>query len=143
MKNLLKILFLSSIVFTSAGCKKEGDSMSEYKGPVDVIVISGQSNAVGCTHSKEIKTSIGASKNNDYMKGFDDVKIAFDSWTKDVITDAGGNSKSTFYSQNKSKNEDFVKVMLGQGNGETRFGPEIGIAEATHEKHAGKLYIIK
>lgn len=143
MKNVLKLLFLSSIVFCSVGCQKEGDSMGEYKGPVDVIVISGQSNAVGCTHSSEIKMSVGASAYNDYMKGFDDVKIAFDSWTKDVTTDAGGNINTTFYSQNKSKNDDFVKVMLGQGNGLTTFGPEIGIAETLHEKYANKLYIIK
>ena len=33
--------------------------------------------------------------------------------------------------------------MLGQGNYEGAFGPEIGIAEATHETHAGKLFLIK
>ena len=144
MKNLLKLLFLSSIVFASVGCEQKGkgsDSMPEYKGPVDVVVISGQSNAVGCTRCIEIKRSVGASAYQDYMKGFEGIKIAFDSWTKDV--DPNDSNRMIFYSQNKSKNEDFVKVMLGQGNSEVTFGPEIGIAEAMHEKYSQKLYIIK
>ena len=103
--------------------------------PVDVIVISGQSNAVGCTHANCITRSIGASKYQDYMRGFETIKIAYDCWTKD--------EGPMFYSQNKSKNNDFVKVMLGQGNSEATFGPEIGIAEALHETHANKLFLIK
>ena len=142
MKNVFKILFLTSIVFASAGCKKEGDSMPEYQGPVDVIVISGQSNAVGCTRSSEIKMSVGASAYSDYLKGFEDVKIAYDNWDKITGTDAGGNTGTVFKLQHDSKKE-FVKVMLGQGNGDVTFGPEIGIANTLHEKHANKLYIIK
>ena len=142
MKNVFKILFLTSILFASAGCKKEGDSMPEYKGPVDVIVISGQSNAVGCTRSSEIKMSVGASAYSDYLKGFDDVKIAYDNWDKITGTDAGGNSGTVFRLQHDSEKK-FVKVMLGQGNGDVTFGPEIGIANTLHEKHANKLYIIK
>ena len=142
MKNALKILFLSSIVFSSVGCNKGADSMNEYQGPVDVILISGQSNAVGCTRSSEIKMSVGASAYNDYLKGFDDVKIAYDNWDKITGTDAGGNTGTVFRLQHDSKKK-FVKVMLGQGNGEITFGPEIGIANALHEKHAHKLYIIK
>ena len=142
MKNILKLLFLSSIVFSSVGCKKGEDSMPEYQGPVDVIVISGQSNAVGCTRSSEIKMSVGASAYNDYLKGFDDIKIAYDNWDKITGTDAGGNSGTVFRIQHDSKKK-FVKVMLGQGNGDVTFGPEIGIADALHEKHAHKLYIIK
>ena len=45
--------------------------------PVDVVVISGQSNAVGCTHSNCITRSMGSSKYQTYMRGFDDIKIAY------------------------------------------------------------------
>lgn len=69
------------------------------------------------------------------MRGYETIKIAYDCWTKD--------EGPMFYSQNKSKNNDFVKVMLGQGNSEATFGPEIGIAEALHETHANKLFLIK
>ena len=72
------------------------------------------------------------------MKGYDGIQIAFDNYDKLYEMDP-----PQFYSQHRSKNETFVKVMLGQGNSEARFGPEIGIAEKLHESHAGKLFIIK
>ena len=103
--------------------------------PVDVIVISGQSNAVGCTHSNCITRSMGSTKYSTYLKGYPSIKIAYDCWTKD--------EGPKFYSQNKSKDNNFVKVMLGQGNSEATFGPEIGIAEAMHEKYADRLFLIK
>ena len=144
MKKLFKFLCLAPLLFVAVSCnnadsnssniKEESSAMMEPT-PVDVIVISGQSNAVGCTHANCITRSIGASKYQDYMRGFETIKIAYDCWTKD--------EGPMFYSQNKSKNNDFVKVMLGQGNSEATFGPEIGIAEALHETHANKLFLIK
>lgn len=82
---------------------------------------------------------MGSAKESEYMKGYPDIQIAYDCWTKDVRED----NSSYFYSQNKSKDNDFVKVMLGQGNSQATFGPEIGIAERMHEKYAGKLFLIK
>ena len=145
MKKVFKFLFLAPLLFVAASCNNNAESSSSVISeesstmmeptPVDVIVISGQSNAVGCTHANCITRSIGASKYQDYMRGFETIKIAYDCWTKD--------EGPMFYSQNKSKNNDFVKVMLGQGNSEATFGPEIGIAEALHESHANKLFLIK
>lgn len=145
MKKVFKFLFLAPLLFVAASCNNNADSNSSNINeetstmmeptPVDVIVISGQSNAVGCTHANCITRSIGASKYQDYMRGFETIKIAYDCWTKD--------EGPMFYSQNKSKNNDFIKVMLGQGNSEATFGPEIGIAEALHETHANKLFLIK
>ena len=144
MKKLFKFLCLAPLLFVAVSCNnadsnsssinEESSAMMEPT-PVDVVVISGQSNAVGCTHANCITRSIGASKYQDYMRGFETIKIAYDCWTKD--------EGPMFYSQNKSKNNDFVKVMLGQGNSEATFGPEIGIAEALHETHANKLFLIK
>ena len=131
MKHAFKILLLSAITFSIMGCNNK---KSDPK-PVDVIVISGQSNAVGCTHSNCITRSMGSTKYSTYLKGYPTIKIAYDCWTKD--------EGPKFYSQNKSKDNNFVKVMLGQGNSEATFGPEIGIAEAMHEKYADKLFLIK
>ena len=136
MKNVFKFLLLSPIAFSAMGCNQE--KPKEPK-PVDVVVISGQSNAVGCTHTKCIARSIGSMKEKEYMRGYEGIQIAYDSWTKDV----DGNNNAIFYSQNKSKDNNFVKVMLGQGNSLATFGPEIGIAERMHEKYAGKLFLIK
>ena len=147
MKNLFKFILLSPIAFSTIGCSSNGkstesssnSSISREPQPVDVVVISGQSNAVGCTHINCIQRSISTSKYNEYMRGYKDIQIAYDSWTKDV----DNSGSSIFYSQNKSKNDNFVKVMLGQGNSLSTFGPEIGIAETMHEKYAGKLFLIK
>ena len=131
MKNAFKILLLSPLLFTMS-CNKE---QPKELTPVNVVVISGQSNAVGCTRAKFITNSMGADRYQEYMSGYKDVQIAYDCWTKD--------EGPKYYSQNKSKNDDFVKVMLGQGNSLLTFGPEIGIAEALHEEFANKLFIIK
>ena len=139
MKNIIKLLLLSPMAFSVSSCKlnKKSETIVD-KGPVDVVVISGQSNGVGCTYASQIKYSLGASKYQEYMSGYPEIQIAFDSWTKDYEKDP-----PIFYSQNKSKDETFVKVMLGQGNSEATFGPEIGIAERMHEKYNGKLFLIK
>ncbi|MCR5184861.1 MAG: sialate O-acetylesterase [Bacilli bacterium] len=131
MKVSFKLLMLTPFIFSSVGC---GGSKKEPT-PVDVIVISGQSNAVGCTHADCITRSMGHSKYQEYMSGYPEIQIAFDSWTKD--------EKGLFYSQNVSKDETFMKTMLGQGNGLGTFGPEIGIAETMHEKYGNKLFLIK
>ena len=137
MKNELKFLFLMPLLFSALGCQTK-----KPMKPVDVILISGQSNAVGCTHSSCITRSIGASKYQEYIRGYPEIQIAFDSWTKDW-PDPQDTSKVIFYSQNTSKDDDFTKVMLGQGNSLATFGPEIGISEALHEKYADKLFLIK
>lgn len=138
MKNIVKLLLLSPIALSCGGCAKSNNSNSSTKKdpvPVDVIVISGQSNAVGCTHTNCISRSIGHSKYQEYMRGYEGIQIAYDCWTKD--------DGPIFYSQNTSKDNGFVKVMLGQGNSLATFGPEIGIAEALHEEYEGKLFLIK
>ena len=128
-------MLLTPMAFSISGC---GKTAKKDPIPVDVIVISGQSNAVGCTQANCIKRSIGAEKYNEYMSGYPGIQIAFDSWTKDWEA-----NPPRFYSQNKSKDDTFVKVMLGQGNSLATFGPEIGMAERMHEKYEGKLFLIK
>ena len=135
MKNVVRILLLSPVALSSVvGCT----SKKEEPKPVDVVVISGQSNAVGCTHVNCISTSIGSSKYYEYIEGYPGIQIAYDCWTKDYKDD-----KAVYYSQNKPKNKSFTKVMLGQGNSLSTFGPEIGIAESLHEEYDGKLFLIK
>ena len=138
MKNIFKLFLLSPVVFSTVGCQNKPEEPKELK-PIDVVVISGQSNAVGCTFTKCIKRSIGSFKETEYMRGYEGIKIAYDCWTKDVKAD----NSFYFFSQNKSKDDGFVKVMLGQGNSLSTFGPEIGIADSMHEKYAGKLFLIK
>ena len=135
MKRKLTLLLLSPIIF-SMGCKNSNNQKSST--PVDVVIISGQSNGVGCSHSEELMTTMGLDKYEEYRTGYEEIKIAYDCWTKDWPA-----SGITFYSQNTSGKKNFVKTRLGQGNGPYTFGPEIGIVEELKEKYANKLFLIK
>ena len=145
MKKHIKVLFLLPFIMSTIGCSNNQNNSNSgapvKRGPVDVVLISGQSNAVGCTQSIYLPDTMGVDKYNEYFDGYEDIQIAFDSWTKDWPN--GYDKPATFYSQNASRKNDFVKVALGQGNGKNTFGPEIGIAEATHEQYGGKLFLIK
>ena len=134
MNNVIKFLLLSPLAFSAVGCS----STHKEPQPVDVVVISGQSNAVGCTHIDCIPQSLGYDYYETYMAGYPGIQIAYDSWTKDIVND-----QTVFYSQNQSRDNSFMKVMLGQGNSQASFGPEIGIAEKLHEDYSGRLFLIK
>ena len=140
MKTISKLFLFSTTVLATVGCGSQEPTGGKMNEPVDVVVISGQSNAVGCTNQTFIKNTLGTDKYYEYMRGYPGIPIAFDSWTKDSWTEPG---KVYYYSQNTSKNNDFVKVMLGQGNSQATFGPEIGIAEKLNETRANKLFLIK
>ena len=99
MKNIFKLFLLSPVVFSTIGCQNKPEEPKELK-PIDVVVISGQSNAVGCTHIKCLKRSMGSTKESEYMKGYPDIQIAYDCWTKDVRAD----NSFYFYSQKTQKN---------------------------------------
>ena len=153
MKKRICILLLSPILLSAVACggKQSTEPMdkdttpdttpstTEDLGPCDVVLISGQSNAVGCTRSIYLPDTMGVDKYDEYFSGYSTIQIAYDCWTKDWPTA----DTVTFYSQNVSRKNNFVKVALGQGNGQETFGPEIGIAEAMHEKYANKLFLIK
>ena len=140
MKKIMKLLLLSPMALCLSGCNETTSESTgpQDMGPCDVVVISGQSNAVGISHVNCITRSIGASKYQEYMRGYEEIQIAYDNWDK--LYDL---NPPQFYSQHSSKDNTFMKVMLGQGNTEGTFGPEIGIGEKMHEKYAGKLFLIK
>lgn len=134
MKTKLNLLLLAPLLFS---CSGETTTMDDSK-QVDVIIISGQSNGVGCTKSEELMTTMGDEKYLEYRAGYRGIQIAYDCWTKDWPA-----SGITFFSQNSSANGEFVKTALGQGNGYATFGPEIGIADYLHEEYDGRLFLIK
>ena len=120
---------------TSCTTKKSSEESQMETKPIDVVIISGQSNAVGCSHSQCLVDSMGIDKFKEYQTGYEEIKISYACWDK--------TAEPRYYVQNQSKDFQFVKTRLGQGNVTERFGPEIGIAEAMHEKYADKLFLIK
>ena len=131
MKNIYRLFLLCPMAISLFGCTSKNTGT-----PVDVVIISGQSNGVGCTYSNELPNSMGIEKYDEYVNGYSDIKIAYNNWTK-TFPDLN------FELQNAPMKKGFVDVKLGQGNGSHSFGPEIGIAEVTHEKYANKLFLIK
>ncbi|MBR4941823.1 MAG: hypothetical protein IKZ19_07490 [Clostridia bacterium] len=91
----------------------------------NIIVLAGQSNAVGVGHAKYLPEHFGEEKTAEYRRGYEKVKI-------------------NFYSHN-FKSNGFVPVKLGQAEkGRDTFGPEVGIAEYFAENHPGEeLFIVK
>ena len=90
-----------------------------------ILVLAGQSNAVGVGHSKYLPEHFGQEKYEEFKNGYENVKISF-------------------YSHNY-KSGGFVPVTLGLAEkGRDTFGPEVGIAEYFNSKHPGEeLFIVK
>ena len=94
-------------------------------GTVKVILIGGQSNAVGVSQNAELKKKVSAEKYQEYFNGYSNVKIMYDN--------CSGNANSAF-----------VNTKLGQAVNIASFGPELGLAEylATNFPEE-QFYIIK
>lgn len=108
-----------------------GDPCTE--GKAKVIVIGGQSNAVGSTNVSFLINNIGKEKYDEYSKGIDNVKILY-RCTTTSNTDLA----------NSAYSEDFVPVKPGQGISAGKFGPELGLAVYLNEHYPDEtFYIIK
>ena len=120
----------SSFVFKAEVEKVEVEeqpipSDKDADGTVKVILIGGQSNAVGVSQNAELRKKIDADKYQEYLNGYSNVQIMYDN--------CSGNANSKF-----------VNTKLGQAVNSMAFGPELGIAEylATNFPNE-KFYIIK
>ncbi len=138
MKKLLCLLLAVSMILCFAACGGEvattaptttqkQEPPKEYSNEVQVVVLLGQSNGEGHTHSQYLPKTVGEEKAALYAQGFEKVKISY------ACTIA-----------NNTSNGQFVPVKLGQGTNVGRFGPEIGMAEKIAELDPQKqVYIIK
>lgn len=89
----------------------------------DIIVIAGQSNAVGCSEVRCLPKHFPANRIKKWSDGYENIKINYFSHNKK----SGGFVKTAFYCT--ALDED-------------TFGPEVGIAEALDEKYPGKEFFI-
>ena len=120
----------SSYVFKAQVEKTEKVEMpipaeKDPDGTVKVLLIGGQSNAVGVSQNAELRKKISAEKYQEYKNGYSNVQIMYDN--------CSGNANATF-----------ENTKLGQAVNTAAFGPELGIAEylATNFPEE-QFYIIK
>ena len=120
----------SSYVFKAQVEKTEKVEMpipaeKDPDGTVKVLLIGGQSNAVGVSQNAELRKKISTEKYQEYKNGYSNVQIMYDN--------CSGNANATF-----------ENTKLGQAVNAAAFGPELGIAEylATNFPEE-QFYIIK
>ena len=119
----------SSFVFTSKVEKTEQElpfpTGKDPDGTAKVILIGGQSNAVGFSEVENLSGRVSKEKIAEYTNGYSNVKIMY--------TNTEG-----------YESDGFVPVSIGQGHSEKHFGPELGLAEYLAMKFPQeKFYIIK
>lgn len=114
----------------------------EEDNKVNVIIIAGQSNAMGSSRWKEWqedgngKINLTSEEVSKYQEGFSSCEISYKLFDK--------NDKEYLHTNEVNGNITFEKVKLGYGYNGLYFGPEIGIAEKINELNLGKTsYIIK
>ena len=114
-----------------SNCKRENCDYKEENDIVKVIVLAGQSNAVGHSYASHLTLE----QQEKFNLGFDNIKINY--------------NLSPYSDSANKKSDGFVPVKLGQGrkpNDTTllSFGPEIGIADYLSKNYPNeKFYIIK
>lgn len=131
MRKNLMLMSVVPLCLAIGGC---GSSSSGEENPVDVIIMGGQSNMVGCSTYSNLAASVGQAKFDEYQTGYRNLKIAFDCWTKNGEAD---------YAEQNDSNGKFVPSCLGEGNSDLTFGPEIGMAETFSVNRKDKLFLIK
>ena len=87
-----------------------------------VILLGGQSNASGASLDEYLAKNVSPEKYAEYKEGYDNIYINFLSGPK--------------------TSQEFVPCSILQGEGESAFGPELGLAEKLHETHPDKTFFI-
>ncbi|MCI7632978.1 MAG: hypothetical protein MSS80_02925, partial [Mollicutes bacterium] len=108
-KRILSLMILSGLLI-SCNESKEDIIDTEQDNKVQVVLMLGQSNMEGHTHSQYLIKTKGETKAKEYATGYNDIQIAY-------------RCSINF----NDSNGQFVDVKLGQGTNNERFGPEIGI----------------
>ncbi len=103
------------------------DKSCDSPATAQIILIMGQSNAEGNSHSKHLEENVGVEKAAEYLAGYEGIKISY------INSELLNTSKYRF-----------VPVRADQGYSTDRFGFEVGIAEKLSRASLSSIpYIIK
>lgn len=124
MKKLLFLPVVSALLLTSCNNIPKEDKYGNLirSGKANVILITGQSNASGYSESSFLQSK------NPYIYN------KFREGVTNVFT--------SYYAQDKRRNEYFEPTRFGLAESDSMFGPEIGVADVFSEAN-GFTYIIK
>ena len=102
------------------------DTLPDGEGrTVRVILIGGQSNAVGCSLDEYLQKYVSNEKYQEYENGYDNVYI-------------------NYFSSGTNESGEFVKCKNNQGQLYGFFGPELGLSERLNEEYPDEtIFIIK
>ncbi len=129
-KSVISILFalLLGLSCLFSGCNKTifpvKDTLPDGEGKeVKVILLAGQSNAAGCSSDEYLQKKVSPEKYEEYQAGYDNVYI-------------------NYYISGTSESQAFVKSTTKQGELNTYFGPELGMAEKLNELYPNEQFFI-
>lgn len=111
-----------------------------------IIIIAGQSNAVGATLTTPLKSAVGSTRYNKFRKGYENIRIAYFAEAGGANGAAGSYRTNINYTAGNVQPLDkvFVKTSLTNSWTVQMFGPEVGIAEYLNEKYPDEtFYIVK
>lgn len=125
---------------------KTPDSTPEQDTPktAKIIILAGQSNAVGATLKTPLKDTVGTARNRTFTKGYSNIKIAYFAEAGGANGAAGTFRTNIDYTKGKTQplKDVFVKASLMNSWTTQMFGPEIGIAEYLNEQYPGEEFFI-
>ena len=87
-----------------------------------VILLGGQSNAVGCSRDEYLREKVPEEQYAEYANGYDHIYIN--------------------YLSGENRSEGFVKCSVAQGEKGGFFGPELGLAEMLNELYPNETFFI-
>ena len=88
-----------------------------------VILLGGQSNASGCSHTEYLEKNVSSEKFAEYENGYDNVYI-------------------NYFATGTNQSLGFVKCATNQGESGVCFGPELGMAERLNELYPNETFFI-
>ena len=88
-----------------------------------VILLGGQSNASGCSHTEYLEKNVSEEKFAEYEAGYDNVYI-------------------NYFSSGQNQSVGFVKCATNQGEAGGCFGPELGMAERLNQLYPDETFFI-
>jgi len=110
----------------------------------NIIILAGQSNAVGATLKAPLKNTVGNERYDEIRKGYKNIKIAYFAEAGGANGAAGTFRTNIDYTAGKVQplNKVFTKTNLTNSWTTQMFGPEVGIAEYLTEKYPDKEFFI-